>query len=71
MCLLGVTAKNFPDTPAARRALFTAMTRAGDLLYLSHSGAASPLLNGIDAGLFSAFGRVAVRSPRVEQPRLL
>ncbi|ADD40075.1 Superfamily I DNA and RNA helicase-like protein [Stackebrandtia nassauensis DSM 44728] len=71
VCLLGVTAKNFPDTPAARRALFTAMTRAGDLLYLSHSGAASPLLNGIDAGLFSAFGRVAVRSPRVEQPRLL
>ncbi|MGH8877214.1 MAG: UvrD-helicase domain-containing protein [Stackebrandtia sp.] len=71
VCLLGVTSHGFPDNARARRALFTAITRASDLLYLSHSGTASPLLNGIDAGLFSAFGRVAVRAPHVEQPRLL
>ncbi|MGH8794620.1 MAG: UvrD-helicase domain-containing protein [Stackebrandtia sp.] len=72
VCCAGVTPAAFPDASAsARRALFHAMTRARDLLYVSHSAAGSPLLDDIDPGLFTAFGRVAISRPMVEQPRLL
>ena len=68
---LDVSENSYPQSARARRALFVAMTRAADLLYLSHSGSPSPLLDEIDASLFSEFGALATRSPRVEQPRLL
>ena len=71
VCCVGVTAEAFPDEPPARRRLFTAMTRAADLLYVSHTGRGSPLLDDIDPGLFSAFGHVRSVKPHVEQPRLL
>lgn len=72
VCCAGVSAQSFPETsPRARRALFAAMTRARDLLYVTHAAAGSPLLDDVDPGLFSAFGRVAVSRPAVEQPRLL
>lgn len=68
---IGVTADAFPGTASARRALFTAMTRARDLLYVSHPDGGSPLLDDIDPGLFTGFGNVAINTPRAEQPRLL
>ncbi|HZE37472.1 MAG TPA: UvrD-helicase domain-containing protein [Stackebrandtia sp.] len=71
VCLVGATAEWFPNTPAARRAMYIAATRAEDLLYLSHSATPSPLLDDVDSGLFAAFGKVKVRHPRVEQPRLI
>ncbi|CAM3350973.1 UvrD-helicase domain-containing protein [Stackebrandtia soli] len=66
-----VTREHYPDTANARRSLFVAMSRAADLLYVSHSGTGSPLLDAIDSGLFTPFGRVVSRGPRAEQPRLL
>lgn len=71
VCCVGVTAESFPDEPEARRRLFIAMTRAADLLYVSHPASGSPLLDDIDPGLFTAFGQVRSTTPHVEQPRLL
>lgn len=71
VCCVGVTEETFPDEPAARRRLFAAMTRAADLLYVSHPAKGSPLLDDIDPGLFTGFGQVRSNQPQVEQPRLL
>lgn len=71
VCCIGVTAEAFPDEPASRRLLFSAMTRAADLLYVSHAATGSSLLDDIDPGLFTAFGQVRSARPQVEQPRLL
>lgn len=71
VCCLGVDAIDWPDTRLGRRALYLALSRARELAYVSHVGDSSPLLDDIDQGLFTRFGRVADRGPRLEQPRLL
>lgn len=71
VCCLGVTERAFPDTILARRGLFTAMTRARDLLYLCHSDTSSAMLDDIDAGLFTSFGTIVVDKPQAQQPKLL
>ncbi|WP_211354477.1 UvrD-helicase domain-containing protein [Stackebrandtia albiflava] len=71
VCCVGVTAEAFPDEPGFRRLLFAAMSRARDLLYVSHIGNGSPLLDDIDPGLFTPFGHVRGHRSQPEQPRLL
>ena len=68
---LDVSENSYPLTVRARRALFVAMTRATDLLYVSHSGKPSQLLDDIDGSLFYEFGTLSGSTPTVEQPRLL
>nr|WP_255672055.1 UvrD-helicase domain-containing protein [Glycomyces amatae] len=71
VCLTGVTAEDWPNTPAARRELYVALGRTRDLAYVSHTGAGSPLLADVDQGLFSPFGMVPCPRSGPEQPRLL
>ncbi|HLU27404.1 MAG TPA: UvrD-helicase domain-containing protein [Glycomyces sp.] len=71
VCLTGVTAAAWPNTPEARRELYVALSRTRDLAYVSHTGDGSPLLADVDQGLFSPFGMVPVARSGPEQPRLL
>jgi superfamily I DNA/RNA helicase len=71
VCLTGVTAEAWPNTPEARRELYVALSRTRDLAYVSHAGDGSPLLADVDQGLFSPFGMVPVSRSGPEQPRLL
>nr|WP_168801537.1 UvrD-helicase domain-containing protein [Glycomyces buryatensis] len=71
VCLTGMTAEAWPNTPQARRELYVVLSRTRDLAYVSHTGAGSPLLADVDQGLFSPFGMVPVTRSGPEQPRLL
>ncbi|GAB3226354.1 hypothetical protein GCM10027447_16460 [Glycomyces halotolerans] len=71
VCLTGMTAEAWPNTAAARRELYVALSRTRDLAYVSHTGPGSPLLADVDQGLFSPFGMVPVAHSGPEQPRLL
>ncbi|WP_322633603.1 UvrD-helicase domain-containing protein [Glycomyces albidus] len=71
VCLTGVTAEDWPNTAAARRELYVALSRTRDLAYVSHTGSGSPLLADVDQGLFSPFGMVPQIRSGPEQPRLL
>ncbi|WP_026923263.1 UvrD-helicase domain-containing protein [Glycomyces arizonensis] len=71
VCLTGMTAEAWPNTPEARRELYVALSRTRDLAYVSHTGDGSPLLTDVDQGLFSPFGMVPVTRSGPEQPRLL
>ena len=71
VCLTGMTAEAWPNTPEARRELYVALSRTRDLAYVSHTGPGSPLLADVDQGLFSPFGMVPVTRSGPEQPRLL
>nr|WP_277605269.1 AAA family ATPase [Glycomyces sp. L485] len=71
VCLTGMTAETWPNTPAARRELYVALSRTRDLAYVSHTGPGSPLLADVDQGLFTPFGMVPVTRSGPEQPRLL
>lgn len=71
VCLTGMTAEAWPNTPQARRELYVALSRTRDLAYVSHTGDGSPLLTDVDQGLFSPFGMVPVTRSGPEQPRLL
>lgn len=71
VCLTGMTAEDWPNTAAARRALYVALGRTRDLAYVSHTGPGSPLLADVDQGLFSPFGMVPQVRSGPEQPRLL
>jgi hypothetical protein len=71
VCVTGMTAEAWPNTPAARRDLYVALSRTRDLAYVSHTGSGSPLLADVDQGLFAPFGMVPSRHTGPEQPRLL
>jgi superfamily I DNA/RNA helicase len=71
VCLTRVTAEDWPNTAAARRELYVALSRTRDLAYVSHTGSGSPLLADVDQGLFSPFGMVPQIRSGPEQPRLL
>jgi len=48
--VLDVDSTNYPDTPAARRALHVAATRAVHQLWMMSVGTPSPLVEVVDAG---------------------
>ena len=47
--VLDVDSTNYPDTPAARRALHVAATRAVHQLWMMSVGTPSPLVEAVDA----------------------
>jgi len=67
----GVDSEAVPVDTAGRRRLFVALTRARDLVYLTHVGAPSPLLAEMHSGLVRVYGHVPDEVAKAEQPRLL
>ncbi|WP_446430597.1 ATP-binding domain-containing protein [Phytomonospora endophytica] len=67
----GADAEALPVDTASRRRLFVALTRARDLVYLTHVGTPSPLLAEMHSGLVRVYGHVPDEVTKVEQPRLL